>query len=258
MGNIFSYEHPLMQTLMKIGDLMILNFVYLLSCIPVFTIGAAQAGLYTAMKVMQDPEDDTSLLAAYWRGFKAGFLKITLAWGLLTILTFVVLAASYLGHFAYGLPAWICIIPVVICAWYTAQITAFHSRFGCTVLQLIRNVWFLIIAHPLRTLGVAILTWLPLGLLLYGIYNGDIFAFMAAAPIWCTLYFGTAWYFSYMFLKKPFNVLIEHFNQSQAEATKPADEVLPDAESEASADEVLPDGEVEAVETSTEENTTTV
>lgn len=233
MGNIFSYEHPLMQTLMKIGDLMILNFVYLLACIPVFTIGAAQAGLYTAMKVMQDPEDDTSLLAAFWRGFKAGFLKITFAWGLMTLLTVVVLIASYLGHFGYGLPAWICIIPVVICAWYTAQITAFHSRFGCTAFQLIRNVWFLIIAHPLRTLAVAILTWFPLGLLVYGVYKGDIFGFMAAAPIWCTLYFGTAWYFNYLFLKKPFNVLIEHFNQTQAAAAEESTEVEAPAEIEA-------------------------
>ena len=237
MGNIFSYEHPLMQTLMKIGDLMILNFIYILSCLPIFTIGAAQAGLYTAMKVMQDPEDDTSLLAAYWRGFKAGFLKITFAWGLLALLTLVVLAAGYLGHYAYGLPAWICIIPVVLCAWYTAQITAFHSRFGCTFFQLIRNVWFLIVAHPLRTLGVAILTWLPLGLLVYGVYKGDIFGFMAAAPVWCTLYFGTAWYFNYAFLKKPFNVLIEHFNQTQAAAVDSTADPLPETPAEIEAPE---------------------
>ena len=232
MGNLFSYENPIMQLLMKIGDLMILNFIYLACCLPVFTIGAASAGLYTAMKVMQDPEDDTSLVAAFFRGFKAGFGKITLAWGITTLLALLVLVASYLGHFGYGLPAWVCIVPVVIAGWYTAQIPAFHSRFGCTAWQLVRNVWFLIIAHPLRTLAVAILTWLPFGFFVYGLYSGDIFAFMAAAPIWVTLYFGTAWYFCYAFLKKPFNVLIEHFEKTQKEAEAPAVEALPETESD--------------------------
>ena len=231
MGNLFSYENPIMQALMKLGDLMILNFIYLGCCIPVFTIGAASAGLYTAMKVMQDPEDDTSLIAAFFRGFKAGFGKVTLAWGMMTLLTLLVCAAGYMGFFAYSRPAWICIVPVVIAAWYSAQIPAFHSRFGCTVWQLIRNVWFLIIAHPLRTLGVAILTWLPFGLLAYGIvFTGDIFAFMAMAPIWITLYFGTAWYFSYSFLKKPFEVLIEHFNKTQAETVEATAEEISNVE----------------------------
>lgn len=229
MSNLFSYENPIMQLLMKIGDLMILNFIYIACCFPIFTIGAAQAGLYTAMKVMQDPEDDTSLVAAFFRGFKAGFGKVTLAWGITAVITLLVCAAGYVGHYAYGLPAWICILPIVISAWYTAQIPAFHSRFGCTAWQLVRNVWFLIIAHPLRTLGVSILTWLPLGMFLYGLLTGDIFAFMAMAPIWITLYFGTAWYFAYSFLKKPFNVLIEHFNQTQAAVEADA-EALPEAQ----------------------------
>lgn len=231
MGNLFSYENPVMQILMKLGDLIILNFLYLLSCLPVFTIGAAQAGLYTAMKVMQDKEDDSSLVEAYFRGFKNGFVTITLAWGLMTVaLILVAVACAYAAGF--GLPTWICIVPIAILAWYIAQLPAFHSRFGCTVWQLIRNVWFLIIAHPLRTLATAVLTWLPLGLFL----SKYSFAFFSMVPIWCTLYFSTAWAFNYSFLKKPFNVLIEHFNTTQvaaeAENTTETTEALPEAETE--------------------------
>ena len=233
MRNIFSYENPVMQILMKLGDLMILNFIFLLCCLPVFTIGAAQAGLYTAMKVMQDPLDDTSLVAAFFRGFKNGFGTITLAWGIMMLLMIGV-TALMLGAYMYGLSGWICIVPIALFAWYIAQIPAFHSRFGCSALQLVRNVWFLIVAHPLRTLGVAILTWLPLVLLLLG----NLYVFMAMLPVWCTLYYSTACAFSYGFLKKPFNVLIEHFNSTQAEAEKTESlsegaEALPEAEAEA-------------------------
>jgi uncharacterized membrane protein YesL len=217
MGNIFSYDNPVMQILMKIGDLIILNFIFLICCLPVFTIGAAQAGLFTAMKVMQDPEDDSSLYEAYFRGFKNGFLTVTLAWGGLML---GMIAVSFLavGAYYYGLPGWLCLAPVLIFAWYVPQIPAFHSRFGCTAKQLIRNIWFLIIAHPLRTLGHAILYWIPIGLIL-----GNLYYFFSAMPIWVTLYFSSAAAFGYSFLKKPFNVLIKHFEKTHAEETEPAE-----------------------------------
>lgn len=230
MNNLFSYENPIMQALMKLGDLMILNFIYLVCCVPIFTIGAASAGMYTAMKVMQDPEDDTSLVAAFFRGFKAGFGTVTLAWGIMMLLM-VFVSIMMVSAYMYGLALWICVVPVLLFAWYIAQIPAFHSRFGCTAWQLIRNVWFLTFAHPLRTIAVGILTWFPMTLLVSGFLTQDLFGFMAMAPIWCTLYFGTAWYFNYSFLKKPFNVLIAHFNETHTSAQTDA-EALPEAEAE--------------------------
>lgn len=230
MNSLFSYDNPVMQILMKIGDLMILNFIYLVCCVPIFTIGAASAGLYTAMKVMQDPEDDTSLVDAFFRGFKAGFGTVTLAWGVMALLTAIL---GWLARAAniFGLSTWLCLLPVIILMIFVAMIPAIHSRFGCTPWQLIRNVWFFVIAHPLRVIIVTILTWLPMVLLVSGFLARDIFGFMAMAPIWCTLYFGTAWAFSYTLLKKPFFVLIENFNQQQQaleeeiEALKAAEEV---------------------------------
>ena len=47
MEILFSYDSKLMQTLTFVGDLIILNLLYLLCCVPVFTIGAAQAVLET-------------------------------------------------------------------------------------------------------------------------------------------------------------------------------------------------------------------
>lgn len=245
MGNLFSYENPIMQILMKIGDLIILNFLFLLCSLPVFTMGASYAGLYTAMKVMFDKEDDSSLVEAFFRGFKNGFKTITIAYNVLLVVTVAVAAAAMVAY-AYGLKLWICILPVAICLWYISQVPAFHSRFGCTATQLVRNVWFLIIAHPLRTLGVAIMTWIPVVLFL-----GDLYIFMSMVPIWCTLYFSTAASFSYGFLKKPFNTLIEHFNTTHT----PEGEPLPPVEEGAAEEsEALPAPE-DAEETEETEET---
>lgn len=225
MSNLFSYENPIMQLLMKLGDLMILNFIYLGCCLPVFTIGAAQAGLYTAMKVMHDPEDDTSLTAAFFRGFANGFGKVTIAWGLSAIVFAAVTYTCYLAALN-GMSLWLCAIPIVVSAWAVAMIPVIHSRLGCTVMQLIRNVWFFVFAHPLRTLGVAILTWLPLGVLL----GGNIYTFMVATPIWTTLYYSTAASIGYTFMKKPFQVIIDHFEETQAKKAEEEKNALPEGE----------------------------
>ncbi len=49
MRGLFSYEGRLVQTLEKIGELIIVNVAFLLCCIPVVTIGASLTSFYYAM-----------------------------------------------------------------------------------------------------------------------------------------------------------------------------------------------------------------
>ncbi len=208
MNSIFSYESKMMQTMMFLGDLMILNFLYLVCCIPIFTIGAAQAGLFNAVKVLLDKEDDSSPSAAFFKGFANGFGTVTLSWGLMSV---ALLAVVYLGltAIAMGAPIWLCVIPMILLAIFQALIPAFHSRFGCTAMQLIRNVFLLLFAHPIRSIATAVLVWLP-----FAVFMLDLYTFMLIMPIWLTLYFSTAVAFGFSFLKKPFTTLIKHFNDT--------------------------------------------
>lgn len=208
MNSIFSYDSKLMQILMFLGDLIILNFLYIMCCIPVFTIGAAQAGLYNAVKVLLDKEDDSSAAGAFFKGFTSGFGTVTLAWGLMSLLLVLVAVAGGYAYI-YGYPAWLAILPIVLVALFQTLIPAFHSRFGCTAMQLIRNVFFLLFAHPIRSIGAVVLLWIPLA-----VFMLDTFLFIQITPIWLTLYFSTAAAFGYSFLKKPFTTLTDHFNET--------------------------------------------
>ena len=220
MNSLFSYDSPMMQILMYIGDLIILNFLYLICCIPVFTIGAAQAGLYTAIRVLNDKEDDSSAAAAFFRGFKNGFGTVTIAWGLLAVL-FAVVALAALFATILGLPLWLCILPLCILAVFMSLVPAFHSRFGCTVTQLYRNTFLLLIAHPLRSIAAAALMWVPVVVMACL----DMFNSMATSLVWLTIYFSTAVLFGELFLRKPFKTLVDHYNETQAEN---APEALPE------------------------------
>lgn len=207
--NFFSYESKPMQILMKLGDIIILNFLYLLCCIPIFTIGAAQAGLFNGVKVLLDKEDDSSASGAFFKGFANGFLTVTLAWGAMTVALVTILLLSITAY-TMGAPLWLLIVAVAMCAIFQTLIPAFHSRFSCTVWQLIRNVWFLLFAHPLRSIGSVLLIWLPV----IAFFVLDLYTFMALTPIWGALFFSTAFCFAHGLLKKPFKTLIDHFNET--------------------------------------------
>ena len=213
MGGFFSYESKPMQILMFLGDVIILNVIYLVCCIPIFTIGAAQSGMFTACKVLLDKEDDSSPYAAFWRGFTKGFGTVTLAWGIMTLVLAVV-AYGAVTAALLGAPVWLVLIAVAMCAIFQTLVPAFHSRFGCTWWQLIHNSWFLLFAYPLRSIATVAAVWIPLGYLSVCLYNGNLYDFMALTPIWGTLYFGTAFCFGSGFLKKPFAVLTQHFNET--------------------------------------------
>lgn len=54
---LFDIEGPLMQGLTKIADLMILNLLTILCCLPIFTIGAALTALhYQVLKMVRHEE----------------------------------------------------------------------------------------------------------------------------------------------------------------------------------------------------------
>lgn len=215
MNGVFSYDSKPMQMLMRLGDLIILNLVYLLCCLPVFTIGAAQAGLYTAAKVMSDKEDDSSPTKAFFRGFRTGFGNVTLAWLLvsaaLAVVIYFAVSAAMLGA-----PIWLVIIAVVVTAIFQTLVPAFHARFVCTPWQLIRNTWFMLFAHPLRSIGATILVWFPVAFFLLDMYH-----FMAIAPVWVAVYYSGAFSFAYALLKKPFTTLIDHFNETHGITPEP-------------------------------------
>lgn len=196
---------------MTIGDLVILNVLFLLCSLPIFTIGAAQAGLYTGLRVLVDKEDDSSPAAAFFRGFTSGFGKITVVHSLLLVLVVVI---SYMSALVYmqkqgaGLAVWLSLVSILISTILPSVIYIFHSRFTCTAIQLFRNAWLLFLAHPLRCALVALLTWSPIYIALI-----DLQIFILATPVFITVYFSFASLLSNSLMKKPFQDLIQMFNE---------------------------------------------
>lgn len=74
MNNIFNLNSPVMQFLSKVFDLMILNLLWLICCIPIITIGPATTAMYyVAMKIADD--EYSEVLRPFFHSFKQNFLQ---------------------------------------------------------------------------------------------------------------------------------------------------------------------------------------
>lgn len=211
--SLFSYESKLTNVLSYVADLFILNILYLLCCIPIITIGAAQAGLYTATRQMMDPNDDRSCIKAFFRGFANGFWKITLVntifmilIGMLVYTIWIILDYGDSGlYMHWALPA----IMLGITLLLQSLLPLFHYRFNCKASQLVRNCVLLLISHPLRSLAVAAMSWAPLIVWILG-YRKILWDL---GPVFITVYFSIAFLFGAFLMVKPFNLLIEDMGE---------------------------------------------
>ena len=88
MKNLFSLDNPLVQLLSRACDLMITNLLFLFSCIPVFTVGAAICGMTKVCQAIVTG-DERGVWHLYWTGFKNSFKQATIVW-----LCVLVVAAS--------------------------------------------------------------------------------------------------------------------------------------------------------------------
>ena len=226
MNSLFSYENKFMQVLMTLGDLIILNFLFLLCSLPIVTIGAAQAGLYTAVRTITDKNDDTSPTKAFFRGFKSGFIKINLVW----VVYLAVIVASLLTFFSLnpGFTKVMALIGFSIVAILETLTMMFHSRFDCTPIQLLRNSVLLFLAHPLRVIPATFLSWLSVLIALY-----DPYSFVAMGPVFLTLFISVTFLLSYALMYKPFKDLVDMTLEKQGNKPEPLQEEIEEEPEEA-------------------------
>lgn len=92
---IFNIDNKFFRALNKLVDMVILSFCWIISCIPVFTIGAASTALYdTSRRVIH--HDEGYVWRGYWHAFKVNFKQATKAWLVQLIILIVLLEDIYI------------------------------------------------------------------------------------------------------------------------------------------------------------------
>lgn len=155
MKNNLLTDNPIVLFLTNFFNLLALNILFLVSCIPLVTIGAALTALHSVCLQMLK-EEDPSIWKTYWHAFRQNFRPATMLW-------IIILAAGlFLGSDLYILykvidstwmflqiPVWCMLFLVLSLYFYGFPLLASYE---CSFRQLLKNALLLAVGNFPTTL----------------------------------------------------------------------------------------------------------
>ena len=159
---LFNYDNPVWRFIGKLGDLVLLNLLWLICCIPVFTAGAATTAVYyVTLKLVRD--DDGSTIKSFFHSFTQNFKQATAIW------LMILVAGGLLGFDLWFLMSGVVTVSTVvktvmsavfgamtlILLFVTTYIFPLQARFYNTVKRTLFNAFFMSVRHLLQTISMS-------------------------------------------------------------------------------------------------------
>jgi len=221
MGKLFDMNNPFWSFLGRLVDVFILHVIWLICCLPIFTIGPATTALYYAM--MKDvSEEDPHYIKSFFRSFKLNF-KQGIGLGLLYLVAGLLIGYSIYSYYALEVEGTLWTIlktmSISLAVVYLFSLTYIFpvlARFDNTNKNLIKNSLFLAI----KNFGWTILMIIILG----AVGVGAIFF-----PPLILLGFGFVVMIDSYILNHIFKPIIEKIN-GKTEEKNPDEWVIPEEE----------------------------
>ncbi|MCH4038950.1 MAG: DUF624 domain-containing protein [Lachnospiraceae bacterium] len=168
---IFDYDGPLMTVLTQIFDLVVLNLITLVMCVPIVTAGASLTAMHYVLWHSVRQEGD-SIWKMYWRSFRQNFKQATLIWlGVLAIIAVLMLDWGLTGYMSASaanvMKILIAVLAFLLLCWLQ-YLFPLLSRYENTSRQTMKNAMALIAGYMPRTLGM-VACWVIDGYLLYSL-----------------------------------------------------------------------------------------
>lgn len=212
MATLFSADSTLMRALPRLADVMILNFIFIATALPLFTLGASLTALnFTAMRIASGACNSVS--SDYFRSFRRNFRQATLV-GLVLVGLTAVLAAWYVvvTNLTFGPLAEL----LLLAAWYVLAfnfavmalfVFPYLASFEGRTREVFRNARLLSWKHPFTALAALALIalsitvsvffpqatgyglfWFCIGFAGIAVANGHLFSrvfskYIAASPV---------------------------------------------------------------------------
>lgn len=166
MKNLFQVDSPLMLFLSRVTDLIILNLLFWLCCLPVVTLGASLAALHRVTQSMVLGED-CGVVLPFFRAFRDNFRQATLGWlGLAVFLAGLGVDWLLCGRYMEGTALTVCRCLIVLLAGGLLAVSEYYFhlivRYENTLRQHLTNAALLAVAKLPRTVAMMLLSLLPL------------------------------------------------------------------------------------------------
>lgn len=157
---LFDLNSPLMRGLAKVWDLIALNFLFMLCCLPVVTIGASVTALFSVeLKLVRNEEG--SIVKAFFQAFASNFKKSTAVHLLFLIIAFILLADFLFVFYSVADQGPVTYL-LLGASGFLALITAMTMQYIYPLLAMFENS----VSHTIQTALVLSVRHLPITLAL--------------------------------------------------------------------------------------------
>ena len=152
MSRFFNLDSPVFRSLNKIADLIYLNVLTLICCLPIITIGASMTALnYVVLKMVKNEEG--YLTRSFFKSFKENFKQATIIW-LIILAVMALMAGDFfiLKYSTIGFPSWIRIALIavaIVLIFGLMYVFPVLARFENTIKNTFRNSFLMgILSFP--------------------------------------------------------------------------------------------------------------
>lgn len=206
MDGLFLQDSVFVRVMSRIADLILLNLIFLLTSVPIFTIGASVTAMYDVCFRWGTPREGKAI-SGYFRAFRENFRKSTVLWllavlwgGAAALCAGLCYSLSGPAHYLFILFAILLVLVVLIFSYAFPLL----SRFENTVSATLKNAALLSLGYLPRSLIIGVLNVFPFLLLLTDLYH-----FLQAGFVWVILWFSAAAYGNSILMKIVFAPYLE-------------------------------------------------
>ena len=168
MRKFLNPDSPLMIFLSNLTDIIVLNVLCFICCLPIITIGPSVTAMhYITLKIARDEE--IYVIRDYFKAFKENFKQSVLAWLVFLVIT-AVFFVDYLILKDMGLENTKVFLMIIGAIYLLVCFTMMYvfplmARFENSLKQTVKNAFFMSILHIFKTVIMAVIYAIPFVLL---------------------------------------------------------------------------------------------
>lgn len=203
MRGFFNLDSPLMRFLSRMADLMILNLIFLATCLPIVTIGASWTALYyVTLKMVRNEE--SYIVRGYFKSFKQNFKQATIMW-LIALVFLILLFLDYrILSLSEGKGINFMTIGITVVSLVGAMELTYAfpvlAKFYNTIKNTFLNAFLMAVRHLPQTI---VMLAIPIAAAIFSISSGIVFAYAILA--WIMIGFALVAYCNSWFLVRIFD-----------------------------------------------------
>ena len=205
---LFNPDSRIMIFLSRVADLVILNILWLVCCVPVVTIGASTTAMYHVIRHWQK-DSVSSIMRDFFQSFKDDFKQATPVYLILLIPTVAVVMNAMLifnPENSAAVPSYLLVIwfiSALILLFISSFVYPVMAFFADSIFKTLRNAMVLALANLPRTILISVLNLLPVILLFV-----NLSFFLQSSIFWLLIGGALVAYLNMSILKPVFKKLV--------------------------------------------------